>query len=176
MKPAYLFPILLLTGFGFYQSSLSESSRQPDRPYTTGGTGLVTASQDTAKVPYVRDADKKKKKKKADKTPASKTTKITYTLGISRASIARRTDEGHHVEIEVMSSGSKMRALDDLQMIGSSGSQVSGGNFLGFDNIELPFEGSIRFKAVNKMNSAVYDREVRFVVKDPGRWVVRLEL
>lgn len=176
MKTVHILPVLLLTGFSLYKSDQAVPSTQLINYSPSGSMTLLSPAQDTAKVPYVREGDTKKKKKKADKVPASKATKVTYTRGVGRASLTRRTEDGHHVEIVVVESGMKMRTLDDLQLVGSSGSQLAGNNLLGFDNIELPFEGFIRFKAINKMNSAIYDREVRFVVKDPGRWVLKIDL
>ncbi|WP_242927635.1 hypothetical protein [Pontibacter vulgaris] len=168
MSYAYILSFLLLIGSG---AGLA----------TKGGSRKVAA--DTANPLYLQAQDtvqqtskSDKKKKKTTKKVQNKSTRVVMKRDVQGASLARRSEEGSHVEIEVINSGQPIRNLDDLQLLGSSGTPVSSNNFLGFDNIILPFEGNIRFKAANKLGTVVYDREVRFVVNDPGRWVLRITL
>ncbi|WP_347158292.1 hypothetical protein [Pontibacter chitinilyticus] len=88
----------------------------------------------------------------------------------------KRGDQGSSVQVQITRLGSQIGSVEDLQLTGSSGATMTNGSFTGFDNINLPFEGSVRFRAANKMNSAVYDREVKFVVEEPGKWVLRIEI
>lgn len=75
-----------------------------------------------------------------------------------------------------MSSGVTLRGVEDMRMVGSSGTPMSSNSYIGFDNVNFPFEGNIRFKASNKMGTVLYDREVRFKVNEPGLWTLRLDL
>ncbi len=168
MSYAYILSFFLLIGSGAGLAT------------TSGGIKVNTAS-DNGCYSWAQDSvqqvsKKEKKKKKTSKKEENKSTRIVMKREVQGATLSRRSDEGSHVEIVVMNSGMPIRNLDDLQLIGSSGTTVSSNNFVGFDNINLPFEGNIRFKAANKLGTAVYDREVRFVVNDPGRWVLRITL
>ncbi|MBF9252384.1 hypothetical protein I2I11_03680 [Pontibacter sp. 172403-2] len=75
-----------------------------------------------------------------------------------------------------MRSGAPIRNVEDLQLTGKSWNTTSAENYIGFDNISVPFKGMVCFKAANKMNTAVYDREVWFVVDEPGKWTLRIDI
>ncbi|MHA6248959.1 hypothetical protein ACXYMU_13530 [Pontibacter sp. CAU 1760] len=114
------------------------------------------------------------KKAKKERKPAA--AKVSMKREITRATLSQQSDEGTSVEVLVMSQGMKVRNIEDLQMIGSSGTPVITTNYTGYDYVSFPFEGNVRFKAPNKLGTMVYDREVRFTVTEPGRWVIKLDL
>ena len=133
-------------------------------------THTNVAQNDTTKA--TASASKKKKKKERKPSAAN----ITMKRDVNRATISQRSEEGNQVEIVIMNSGITLRNVEDMQMIGSSGSPMSSSTYMGFDNVNFPFEGNNRFKAPNKLGTVVYDREVRFKVNEPGQWTLRIDL
>lgn len=118
-----------------------------------------------------------KKKKKSKKAKIANKSRVTLARDVARVTLTKKSDDGNNtVEVVVMSSGTPIRNVEDMQMTGNSGTTTSAGSYMGFDNVSVPFEGNIRFKAPNKMNTAVYDREVRFEVDEPGKWTLRIDI
>ncbi|EJF09468.1 hypothetical protein [Pontibacter sp. BAB1700] len=132
----------------------------------------IVKGQDSTKVAYVREDDPKMKKK----APTVKKTRISYKRDVQRASLSKQSAEGNMIDVIVMQSGRVLRNLEDVQLAGSSGNQLASQNFVGFENMVIPFEGTVRFRASNQMGTATYDREVRFTIMEQGRWVLRIDL
>lgn len=134
---------------------------------------VVTApAQEQAPRQTTQEKESKKKQKERRASPAT----ITSTRNISRASVSQRSPKGYYAEFIIMDSGINIRNPQDLQMIGSSGSQTNDGSRIIFENFVVPFEGTIRFKSPNKMNTVVYERVVSFKINEAGSWVVRIEI
>ncbi|WP_276498124.1 hypothetical protein [Pontibacter litorisediminis] len=117
---------------------------------------------------------KKKIKPKNERRPAAAA--VTSTRNVARASISQRSADGYYAELVIMDSGLALRNPQDLLMVGSSGSQTSDGSRIIFENFVLPFEGTVRFKSPNKMNTVIYERVVNFKINEAGRWVVRIDI
>ena len=166
MSCIYILSFLLLVSAGAGPATIDNSVDLN----ATVGSELSVQPQDTVL------ASKADKKRKSAKKVEVKSSKVLMKRNVQRVMLTKRSDEGNHVEIVVMEGGTPLRNLEDLQMTGSSGSSTALNNFQGFDNFSLPFEGYIKFRSVNKMGSVVYDREVRFVLNDPGKWVLRMDL
>ncbi|MEJ8804230.1 hypothetical protein [Pontibacter sp. H249] len=169
MKQVLLMPLLLcaFSGAGALESAVT-CKAQVDM---FSAFSSQIAPQDTVKVSYVREDDPKTKKK-----ARVKTTRVNFKRDVQRAALSKQSTEGNQVDIIVMQSGQIVRNLEDLQLVGNSGNQLSNNRFIGFENISVPFEGSIRFKATNKLGTVSYDREVRFTVMEEGKWVLRIDL
>lgn len=163
MKTLYTFAITLLIGFAFMQPVTAQT--YPANPKAT--------VQDSAAV----KEGSQRKKKKGKKPEAKKQTRVTLAREVVRTSMSKR-GEGtpNKIEITIRQAGRPINSPQDIQMVGSNGTTVSSENYQGFENIELPFEGIVNFKAQNQMGTVTIDREVRFVVTDPGQWVLRIEL
>lgn len=136
----------------------------------------VVAQEQASNSRQTQTAKERKKKirSKSERVPAAAA--ITSTRNVARASITRRSPEGYLAELVIMDSGLPIRNPQDLQMIGSSGSQISDGSRIIFENFVLPFEGTVRFKSPNKMNTVIYERVINFKINEVGSWVVRVEL
>jgi len=169
MKNLYLVFVSLLGAAGL-SSFASEGLPQHKPAVLTLQDQPQAAPEDTTRIA----AKQPKKKNKKDKRPSAAS--VTMKRDVNRATISQRSTDGSQVEILIMNSGAPVRNIEDLQMVGSSGSPVSSSSYNGFDNVTFPFEGNIRFKASNKMGTAVYDREVRFKVNEPGHWTLRVDL
>jgi len=144
MNYIYLVLVSLLSFVGL--AALTTQNLFEQRKESVANTAFAqpgVAQQDSTTA--VSKASKKNKKK--EKKPAA--ANITMKRELNRATISQRSAEGSNVEIVITSSGMPMRDVQDLQMIGSSGSPVSSGSYIGFDNVTFPFEGNVRFKASN---------------------------
>lgn len=64
--------------------------------------------------------------------------------------------------------------ISDLLLTGSSGAERITDTMIGFENVEFPFEGKVRFSAPNAFYSSILSCEVRFVINDPGAWIVTI--
>jgi hypothetical protein len=165
MSFIYILSFLLLFGAGAGSATLNYSAQ------AASDGGLSVQAQDT----LLHASKSEKKKKKPAKKVETKSSKVLLKRNVQRVMLTKKGQEGNHIEVVVMDGGMPVRNLEDLQMLGSSGSNTALSNFQGFDNYSLPFEGYIKYRSVNKMGSVVYDREVRFVVNEPGKWVLRID-
>jgi hypothetical protein len=134
---------------------------------TVAAPDIATQVQDSLQTASSKSSKKKTKEKK-EHLPAAAT--ITSKRNVTRASMMQRSTDGFYTELVIMDSGVNLRNPESLQMIGSSGSHI------GFENYVVPFEGRIRFRSPNKMNTAIYEREITFKVNEPGRWVVKIDI
>lgn len=168
MSFVYILSFLLLVGAGAGPATIDTNINVD----TAMGSAIYVQPQDTL---LQASKTEKKKKKKTTKKVETKSSKVIMKRNIERVMLSKKSDSGNHVEIVVMESGMPLRNLDNLQMIGSSGSTVSTSNYQGFENISLPFEGYVKYSSRNKMGTVVYDREVRFIMNDPGKFVLRID-
>lgn len=167
MKQVYLLPVFLGAAFSMgaahspTPTSIEEvgpSSFASD--FSVVRQDTIVTKQDTAKVACVREDNLKMKKK----VPAAKTSRVIMKREVKQASLKKQSTEGNLVDVIVMQSGRVLRNLEDMQLAGSNGNHISSNNFVGFENIVTPFEGTVRFRATNQMGTTTYDREVRFTV------------
>ncbi|RAU83580.1 hypothetical protein [Pontibacter arcticus] len=162
MKTLYTFAIIVLTGVAGIQTVAAQT--YPANPAATAQDSTTAGTQ---------KASKKTKEKKETK----KRTRVVMSSEVLRTSMVKRSDiSPNKVEVVIKQAGRVINNPNDLQMVGSNGTVVNLSNYIGFENMELPFDGYVRFRAQNLMNNSVYERQVRFVVTDPGQWVLRIEL
>ncbi|NEM98687.1 hypothetical protein [Pontibacter burrus] len=166
MNLIYVLPFLLLVGAGSGQDARNLEASIAFTP------ARVQHMQDTT----VQAPAGKQKKRKTTRKSEVKSSKIAMKLNVKSASLIKKKDEGNIIEVVVMDSGLPLRNISELQLMGSSGSTVSLSNFQSFENVTLPFEGTVRFKSANKMGTVVYDREVRFIITEVGTWLLRIDV
>ena len=65
-------------------------------------------------------------------------------------------------------------SISDLLLTGSSGAENITDTLIGFENVEFPFEGRVRFSAPNAFYSSILSCDVRFVINRPGAWTVTI--
>jgi hypothetical protein len=179
MKQVYLLPIFLGMAFSMGAVHNTVPVKRGDNPVSfhvpvpsVASQDTIKAKQDTTKVAYVRDDDPKMKKK----APPVKKTRVTFKRDVQRASLSKQSAEGNMVDVILMQSGRVVRDVEDLQLVGNSGNPINSGNFIGFENMVIPFEGTVRFKSSNLMGTTMQDREVRFTLMEKGRWVLKIDL
>ncbi|MFD2248134.1 hypothetical protein [Pontibacter ruber] len=166
--------LLLLSLFGITKPGKNTSARKAEHALVP--EAALTFVQDTAQTQQESQKKKTKKKDKAKKPKTPKAASVLMKRDVLNATLSKKGEDYNRVEVVIMGSGAPIRNPDDLQLLGNSGSPVTAGSYMGFDQINLPFEGTVRFKAPNKLNTVVYDREVRFAVNEPGYWVLKIDL
>jgi len=100
---------------------------------------------------------------------------VKYRNSIGRVTCMRIGNTPEYIKFKFSRSGeSSTVQIRDLMMTGSSGSESTTGNFLGFEHVDFPFEGRVRFTAPNAFNTAMLSCELRFVINQPGAWTVTI--
>lgn len=94
--------------------------------------------------------------------------RIVYKNNISRVNI-NPVGEGNSLRIRIIRGGVEI-AVQGLLISGDSGSTRNASSFLGYENMEYPFEGRISFMAMNLMNSVMLTYELRFEIYKPGNY------
>ena len=116
---------------------------------------------------------------KADKY-VEKGSRIPYTIGyrnnVGRVAFWKVNDKPFNVKYKFSRAGeaSSFIAITNLLLNGSSGTENISTSFTGFENVSFPFEGKVRFNAPNSFNTASLDCEFRFVINEPGEWMVTI--
>ncbi len=100
--------------------------------------------------------------------------KIISSIGIPRSSFMRQATTEKYVTFKFSRSGSSSYSINDLVMQGSSGVETNTTAFTGYDDVIFPFEGKVQFKAPNLLNTSTNNYEMRFVINEPGGWVITI--
>lgn len=98
---------------------------------------------------------------------------ILYRTGVGHISCMRVGDRPY-VRYRFTRNGAESQNISGLLMQGSSGTEQMTGSFIGFEQVEFPFEGNLKFFAPNAFYSATITCEVRLVINKPGAWVVSI--
>ncbi|MFZ0282046.1 MAG: hypothetical protein WAL29_10370 [Bacteroidales bacterium] len=133
------------------------------------GYGIYThkvQDQDT-----VLDGQWKENKYLGKKAPAPYI--IEYRNGIGRVT-CMRTGDRPYVRYVFSRNGGESHEISELMLQGSSGSENISAAFTGFEYIEFPFHGSVRFYAPNNFYSAILTCELRLTINQPGAWIVTI--
>ena len=93
---------------------------------------------------------------------------IEYRNGIGRVTCIR-TGDRPYVKY-VFPRGS----VSNLMLQGSSGSENIISSFIGYDQVNFPFKGSVKFTAPNAWMTASIYGELRLTINQPGAWVVTI--
>ncbi len=98
---------------------------------------------------------------------------IEYRNGIGRVT-CMRTGDRPYIRYVFSRNGGESHEISDLMLQGSSGSENISTVFTGFEYIEFPFHGSVRFYAPNNFYSAILTCELRLTINKPGAWIVTI--
>ena len=99
---------------------------------------------------------------------------IQHKIGVTRASFLKQGTGDSFVSFKFARSGSTTYDIDGLIMQGSSGEESITTAFTGFQHTSFPFEGKIQFQAPNLLNFSTYNYEMRFVINEPGDWIITI--
>jgi len=100
---------------------------------------------------------------------------IKYRTGIGRVTCMKTGNTPLYIKYKFSRSGeSSIGNISGLLLTGNSGSESMTNDFTGFEHVSFPFEGKIKFTAPNAFNTASLSCEVRFVINQPGAWLVTI--
>ena len=99
---------------------------------------------------------------------------IQYKNNVGRVTFMKMGNTPNYVKFKFSRSGesSIVLVVSNLMTSGSSGSESLTNNMVGYENIDFPFEGRVKFTAPNAFNTALLDCELRFVINEPGAWTL----
>ena len=98
---------------------------------------------------------------------------VTLKQNISRYSFIKTTDPRNMVMIKIVRNGSPVYP-DNLLLYGTSGSNVQQLPFNGYDLVQFPFNGSIKYSMLNPFYNSSVDYELHYTINDPGSWEITI--
>jgi hypothetical protein len=96
---------------------------------------------------------------------------IEYRNSIGRVSCMKVGDRPY-VKYKFSRNGDVSNNLSNLLLQGSSGSERNSFSFTGFEQVIFPFKGKVTFNAPNSFMTSILTCELRFVINEPGSWIV----
>lgn len=100
---------------------------------------------------------------------------IQYRSNLGRVTLMKMGTTPPYVKFKFSRSGeSSAGSISNLMTSGSSGSESLTNNMVGYENIDFPFEGRLKFTAPNAFNTAILDCELRFLINEPGAWTMTI--
>jgi len=99
---------------------------------------------------------------------------IGYRNNVGRVNFVKISETPSSVRYKFSRSGeaSSSLAVTNLLLRGSSGRENISTSFTGFESVSFPFEGNVKFRAPNALNTQELDCELRFSISEPGNWLV----
>ena len=64
---------------------------------------------------------------------------------------------------------------ENIRVTGSNGSEVKLGSRIGFENVNFPFTGTIKYISWNKMRTATFEVSLEIEILEPGNWVIEIQ-
>jgi hypothetical protein len=98
---------------------------------------------------------------------------ITLKRNVLRYSIAKTTDSRNMVMIKVIQNGSVIYP-DNMMVSGSSGIESQRIGFTGYDQIQFPFYGTVKYSLLQPFHNNYIDYEFNYIIRKPGSWEVTL--
>jgi len=98
---------------------------------------------------------------------------IIRKINIERVSFYRQGD-GAEVMMEFYLSSNLNSTIEDLSIVGSSGSEFSIGRTVGFQNIQFPFKCNVIYRTYNALMTVQRDCTLEFEITQPGNWQVKI--
>jgi len=98
---------------------------------------------------------------------------IEYRNSIGRVSFVKVGDRPY-VRYKFSRNGIESLNINNLFMQGSSGAESTTASFTGFEEVKFPFKGKVMFNAPNSFQSATLTCELRFIINEPGSWIVTM--
>lgn len=100
---------------------------------------------------------------------------IQYRNSIGRVTCMKMGEKPVYVRYKFSRSGdTSLGNISNITMTYSSGSETWQSTFIGLENVEFPFEGRLRFNAPNAFNTAMLNCDLKYLINEPGAWVVTI--
>jgi hypothetical protein len=101
--------------------------------------------------------------------------KINRKRSIARVSFIKMSDKGNEIHLAFRQNGSDSKSLvRNLLLSGSSGTfnNTLTSNFIGFQRVSFPFEGSLDYYIPNSMGSYNMECQLNFTINKSGTWEI----
>ena len=98
---------------------------------------------------------------------------ITLKQNISRYSFLKTKDPRDMIMIKVTRNGTVIYP-ENLSLGGNSGTVIQQRSFTGFEQIQFPFSGSIKYTLLTPYNLSSIDYELNFIIREAGSWEITL--
>lgn len=99
---------------------------------------------------------------------------ITLKHNVLRYTFVKSSDPRNMVMVKIYRNGARIYP-ETLMLSGSSGSMVQNRSFTGYDQVQFPFHGTIKYSllaAFQSSSSTTY--ELGFTINSPGSWEITL--
>ena len=100
--------------------------------------------------------------------------KVITQRNINRLRVYKQGDAGY-VWFFPNSLGGVASDFQDVQITGSTGSEINLNPRIGYENVVFPFKGSIKYKTWNKLRTAQFEILLEIEISEPGNWVVEIQ-
>jgi len=103
---------------------------------------------------------------------------INNKRNIDNIRIIKMSDRGNQIRLRFTQNGGDAKSLvTNLLLNGSSGSTNNSllNDFVGFENINFPFEGVLNYNIPNSFKTNNYECHLKFVINNPGSWEIILD-
>lgn len=98
---------------------------------------------------------------------------ITRKQNVLRYSLVNTSDPRNMVMVKIIRNGTAIYP-DNLLLAGSTGSITQQRSFTGFEQLQYPFNGSIKYSLLNPFNNSYVDYELDFIIREAGSWEITL--
>lgn len=102
--------------------------------------------------------------------------KVVASRGPLRYKITRIGASPYGIEVQFKRNG--IRTMDDIVSISTqynSGSQLEQNNYIGFEQVEFPFEGRFLLTINNTLRTNTYTADFEFHIYQAGKWIVTID-
>ena len=98
---------------------------------------------------------------------------IIRKQNILRYSFYKTSDPRNMVMVKILRNGTTIYP-DNLLLSCSNGSIIQQRSFTGFEQMQFPFTGNIKYSLLTAFNNSYVDYELDFVINEPGSWEITL--
>jgi hypothetical protein len=100
--------------------------------------------------------------------------KVITQQNFNRIRVFRQGNE-NYVWFYPNSTGGISTDFADIRLSGNTGTEIFMKPKLGFENVQFPFTGTIRYSSWNKMRTMQYEVYCEIEIYQPGNWVVEIQ-
>ncbi len=98
---------------------------------------------------------------------------LEYRSNIGRVSFMKVGDRPY-VKYVFSRNGGETNNINNLLLLGSSGTESTNKGFTGYEQVTFPFKGKVTYSAPNAFMATILYCELRIVINEPGSWIVTM--
>jgi hypothetical protein len=101
--------------------------------------------------------------------------KISNKRNIKNIRVSKIPSAGpNKIEIVFKRGGRTYREMDNLRLIGNSGTVITSSTFTAFESVIFPFEGKVSFNAPNETYVTTFNCEFNIQINETGSWLIEI--